>query len=189
MEEPKSKNKTTNPPRTIKGVAKDLRARGELNEDKWNSLTRETQRKVVWLSIILGVLGLVMYAKDGWAGLIAVFLCYLCLLWGHLSRSGVPLLIYLYTTGKKTVGEVTFAASDPRYGRGIPNQYVSKYKYTDLKNNTHEITFEPWNYVMAEVMRPKVGDMIDILFLEEAPEITMPYMEYLDKKYNLRKES
>jgi hypothetical protein len=172
---------------SIKTIVENLRKLDELDQNKWENLKKENRTKLFWLSFIHGSLGLVMYAKDGWGGVIIVLACYLCLVWWFHSKTGMPMLVSLYSTGRRVFAEVLYGEYSRDYN--VPNKYIYRYLYADSLGLTHENLFIPSNYIMAEVQQPKAGDRIEILYLEDAPEITMPYMEYLNEKYNLRMES
>lgn len=89
MEEPKSKNKSTTPPKTIKGIVKDLRSRGELDEGKWTRYHNKFYLTfiVLLLATLCGAAYLYYIEKNVWLSLTVI-------------TAGVGLILYQYRQEK-----------------------------------------------------------------------------------------
>jgi len=173
---------------TIKSIAADLRAKGELDEEKYTVLRNMRIKHILWFSLMIIILGFYMWHKAGWIGISIIIFCGVVFVGGKIRYEPENKLAIMYTLGKKTQGSVIYAESDYSFDRGMPNKYIYRYEYFDNTSVRHEYLHEPSNYKMAAESRPEIGDKIDILYMEDNPEITVPFIEYLDEQFNLRKK-
>ena len=181
-------NRKQKPPRTIKEIVADLRAKGELDEEKYTALIKRKTKILYWAFTLFLFISLTQWEQHGWTGLSIALVLGILIIGGIIRSKGLDSRVEIYTLGKKTKGKVLYAKSDPRFDRGVPNHYIYRYEYFDADTTRHEYLFEPLDYKIASVSRPNVGDKLDILYMEDRPKITTPFIEYLDEQFNLRKK-
>ncbi|GEM_PF-3192805 len=168
--------------KTLDKIATDLRANGELDEEKWKKYIDSRDWRHIFFFILTSALGIfTFFIKGTVIFFVSVAIC--VILWWWVVQS-LKNLYLLYTIGQRTVA-IVIDSSLIRIGSGINNYRLVCKFYNDDKK--YIIRFQNNLSQNTKESRPTVGDKIDIIYLEFNPKITTRYLENNEQKYNLRK--
>ena len=170
--------------KSIDKIAADLRAKGELNEEKWKAL----QSNRLMNSIIIYIFALLILIITWAIGKILwfVFICTIVGFLWCLFKKGIKQTYLLYTIGEKAIAEVVKGRFEI-YSVGSWNNYYYACEFFALLNVKHLVEYRGVFTSDNKEERPAVGDKIEILYLKENPNISVRYSNKLEQKYNLKK--
>lgn len=174
----------------LRAVA-DLKVKGQLNVGNWRIL-----KVKLFISTIVVCGCFLFFFNYGYSVswkityLINPFLAILLIISLDYVFVKETIINYLlHTIGEKTVAKVTF--SKRTYGNDFKKYQDFRYVYHDAsrkrykKNISRLILNNSSGFYKGNIL-PKSGDMIDILYLKGNPKVTIQFVEYSEKKFNLR---
>ncbi len=181
-------------------AVKELRAKCELDEEKWKRFKQKFFAFFLVAVTIILIKFTYEWNKNGIViGAAVLIVCVISLkifVWDLYLRFKINNLM-LYTAGNKTNAEVLFGKIKEEY-RGL-NTYYFEYLYSDIigreyignnkrcNNPYHKyLKIQEMATSQEETKSPDKGDKIEILYFENNPEISIPFLDSFNKKYNLR---
>jgi hypothetical protein len=164
----------------------DLRAKGELNEEKFDEL----KERFIKNTAIISTITLLLCFVPGWVqgGVIGVIfiLIFGIIVWLNVIKVNAEQYL-LYTIGVSEAAYITWALSSP-YTHLVSDYYTYTFLFHDKAGVKYDIQFRPHYTKLTNFIKPQVNDKINILYLEDNPEIATPFFEHFNKKFNLRKD-